>query len=301
MINLPGKEEFFKDLKNIGIEDIEYINNIVPELDIVNNCLKKLLELNGKTLSDVEKQEAMETAETMLKSAYHGLLYAGFKSEPITSVTFLSNGTSIFKPLQKMLKLINFWKTFSEANKEHEALFYKNLKQVMNIAKGLEESNKDIQRLQSLRNVTKEYERFYLKNIRNPWLLKIFQVKRTSFNDLPTGLETASEMLDNFNNELKAFAGNLQMYDGFEQLQKLVPSVPLDIGNLTGFVTEFNKCNSLPVKPILQTEISNLIENVNSVQKLHRVLVHVSSLSTDILKKYTNENEWSFGMSYTMK
>lgn len=152
-----------------------------------------------------------------------------------------------------------------------------------------------------LRNVTKEYERFYLKNIRNPWLLKIFQVKRTSFNDLTTGLETASEMLDNFNNELKAFAGNLQMYDGFEQLQKLVPSVPLDIGNLTGFVTEFNKCNSLPVKPILQTEISNLIENVNSVQKLHRVLVHVSSLSTDILKKYTNENEWSFGMSYTMK
>ncbi|CAA16394.3 uncharacterized protein CELE_Y51A2B.6 [Caenorhabditis elegans] len=280
----PGKDEYYVEVENVTKFNFLKLERIMEVFHSINLDLAKISMFYPQGLNEEQKNVLAEFFGGVARLSEIDMKDV---TKLVTPVKFLTNGTSVFEPFKDVVKLMNLREALPRQYSEHDqSLMSKNLKQVMNMAKGLKSSGGDIKRLENLRSNTKELEMVDLKNIGDPWLGRMFKVRRASLDKLANSfkpLPLALEILNNFNNELKVVAGSSQMYDGFEQLSALLLSIPDGIEHVTAFMNKIYECNS-PVDEKFESQFKTLMLNVGKVQDLFNVLVDLSSIENKFKK-----------------
>ncbi|CCE72323.3 uncharacterized protein CELE_M162.7 [Caenorhabditis elegans] len=269
----PGKDEYYAEVESVMKFNMSKLEDVMNEFQGIHLDLTQISKLNPQELTYETRTAFIDfckRVEGNSKTSLLNLLKDVDKmSEPLEQLQKLP---SVFEPFKEVSKFMRLRKTLPhQYSEDDQFLMNKNLKQVMNMAKGLKSSREDIQRLQTLRSNTKELEMVDLRNLGDPWLGKIFKVKRASLDNLASSfkpLPLSLEILNNFNKELTVVAGSSQIYDGFEQLNALLSSVPVDIEHVTGLMNKFHKCNRLPIDETFESKVNEYLTIVSEVQKL---------------------------------
>ncbi|KAF1768447.1 hypothetical protein GCK72_000259 [Caenorhabditis remanei] len=267
--NLPGSPEYFSEVGNFTSFDFTVFSQPSDELKMTGTSLTAIsdtLNVFKKTNNFMSVYSKCVTFNREFNETLNNIDKYKQDMEKISTYTQLQKGPAILEPLKRLINAIEFRNSFT-LDLKSDAQVTKNIEQVLSLVKYSQSAQNEILNMHKLvesraspgstnrkhtigfpnglNDVTQ-----LVKDVRDPWIGKMINVKGSNLNDLTDGLEPL------FN-----FQKTLSIVD-----EKLKPISADDIRDALSSLSPLQQ-ELAQLKPDSVTLVSNLFQNLVSCEE----------------------------------